>query len=247
MPQCVTCGKKQPKLNTGNLCKDCFDKENVPGEEHQSVDVEDCQAVGEITFGQFKQWMKAEIHTLVHGIVLKELESIKKEFEELKKENKTLSKKLNNVETKLNNSVKSQGENVDKNTESCKNNKTVTDNNLKYLINLDRNVRRKNVMFFGVPEDSTDITIGEITAASDSEKRDAMLRFMGITGNLSITDFHRLGAPNPEKVRPLKIGFLRKETADSVLSKSSKLKDLKNNGLNIYVKPDKTKSEQNKF
>ena len=247
MPQCATCSKKQPKLNTGNLCKDCFDKERVPDVEPQTVDVEDGQAVGEITFGQFKQWMKAEIHTLVQSIVVKELESTKKEFEELKKENKTLSKKLTDAETKLNNSVKVQGENVNKNTESCKNNKTVTDNNLKYLINLDRNARRKNVMFFGVPEDGTDVTIDGITATSDSEKRDAVIRFMGIEGNLSITDFHRLGAPNPDKVRPMKIGFLTKETADSILSKSSKLKDLKNNGMNIYVKPDKTKSEQNEF
>ena len=80
----------------------------------------------------------------------------------LKKENKHLSKKLSAAEACL----ESQKKEIDKNTESIKTGKKVSENNLKYLINLDRNNRRKNVILFGVPE-KDDLTIHNESATSD--------------------------------------------------------------------------------
>lgn len=63
---------------------------------------------------------------------------------------------------------------------------------------------------------------------------------------LKIIDTFRLGKEG-EKPRPLKISFQTTEMANSVLKKAAKLSELKDVGINVYVKPDKTKSEQNEF
>ena len=147
----------------------------------------------------------------------------------------------------MNAAILEQGKTVATNSDSCKKNKSVVDNNLKYLINLDRNIRRKNVVMFGIPENTTLNIGGEHT--TDIDKRDALFDFMGCPDDLEITDCFRLGKPalDSDKPRPLKISFLTKGNAESVLLNAKKLNDLKNDGVNIYVKPDKTKSEQNEF
>ena len=50
---------------------------------------------------------------------------------------------------------------------------------------------------------------------------------------------------NPEKCRPVKIKFTSSTPATAVIGAGEKLKDLLD--LNIYVKPDKTKGEQEAF
>ena len=72
---------------------------------------------------------------MIQAIVVKQLEPLEKELAEVKKENKDLSKKLSAAEARLD----SQKKELDKNTESIKTGKKVSENNLKYLINLDRN------------------------------------------------------------------------------------------------------------
>ena len=160
----------------------------------------------------------------------------------MKKENKDLSKKLSAAEARLD----SQKKELDKNTESIKTGKKVSENNLKYLINLDRNNRRKNVILFGVPE-KDDLTIHEDSATSDIEKYKLLFKFMDCSKN-AVVDHYRLGREG-DKPRPLKLTFESKEMAGKVLSNSRKLNDLKNEheGINCYVKPDKTKSEQAEF
>ena len=54
----------------------------------------------------------------------------------------------------------------------------------------------------------------------------------------------RLGKPG-EKPRPIKLIFDSPAKAQSVISNSSKLKDLLN--VTIYIKPDKTKKENEEF
>ena len=121
------------------------------------------------------------------------------------------------------------------------------DNNLKYLINHDRNQRKHNVVLFGVREDE-DLQIGADNAKDDEEKCKTLLEYIGCT-DVKIMDAFRLGKETPpEKPRPIKIVFSEKRMAFDVLSKTSKLNDLKkDSGKNIYIKPDKTKSEVSEF
>ena len=258
MPQCSVplCLKKQPKLNAGDLCKECYDKANEitelggPNSNPQPFSVDDNQAIGETTFAQFKQWMRSELQDIVKTMVKQELIPVKKDIEDLRKENKVLTKKLADVETKLNSSIGAHDKKIEANQKSSDRNKTVADSNLKYLINLDRNARRKNVMFFGIPEDKTALIIDNNTANDDSDKLKALIQVLGCSPDLKIIEYFRLGKPNaenPEKVRPLKVRLLTKQSAEAILENSSKLKDLKDKGYNIYVKPDKTKSEQTEF
>ena len=75
-----------------------------------------------------------------------------------------------------------------------------------------------------------------------------MFKYLNFEGEL--IDSFRLGALNDEgRPRPLKMSFTHRDLAASILVKSLKLKDLKNddNNLNIYIKSDCTKSEQDEF
>ena len=133
--------------------------------------------------------------------------------------------------------------------ESIKSMKSGMDNNLKYLINHDRNQRKHNVVLFGVQEDE-DLQIGADNANDDEGKCKTLLEYIGCM-DVKIMDAFRLGKVNPEtpeKPRPIKIVFSEKRMAFDVLSKTSKLNDLKkDSGKNIYIKPDKTKSEVSEF
>ena len=66
-----------------------------------------------------------------------------------------------------------------------------SDDNLKYLINLDRNKRRHNTVCFGIPEDET-LDIGGQSYNSDFEKVDGLLAFIGVN-TTNITDMFSLG------------------------------------------------------
>ena len=246
MNKCVVCKRnatQKRKLGGNNVCSECTPPVALP----PSAVIDESQSMGEITFSDFKKWITTELMGLVQSIVVKQLESTTKELEELKNKNKELEKKLAAAETRLDKAIGDQGKTVTANTESCKKNKTVSDNSLKYLINLDRNTRRRNVIMFGVPE-SDDLEIGDDIAEDDEEKRNLIFEYMGCSpDNLSILDCYRLGKVG-ENPRPLKVMFLKKEMSDLVLSKSAKLKELKDNeDLNVYVKPDKTKGEQAEF
>ena len=125
-------------------------------------------------------------------------------------------------------------------TESNKH-KTVSDNNLKYLVNLDRNVRRQNVCLFGVPEDNTDLTIEGKTASTDKEKCELILTYIGAVVLNQVTDMFRLGKSAENGPRPIKIKFMSSEGPTTILKVSKKLNDLESH--TIYFKPDKTKAE----
>ena len=74
-----------------------------------------------------------------------------------------------------------------------------------------------------------------------------LVEHMGCSDNLVIIDSFRLGKAGSGKPRPIKITFSTKNITASVLSKTAKLKELKNEGLNIYIKPDKSKGEVAEF
>ena len=53
-------------------------------------------------------------------------------------------------------------------TENQNNLKETVNNNLKYLLNLDRNIRKKNIMIFGLPE-KEDLDMGDSLATDDTK------------------------------------------------------------------------------
>lgn len=121
--------------------------------------------------------------------------------------------------------------------------KQTSNNNLKYLINHDRNVRSENVLIFGVPESAPIDADEGIVANSDQEKVAFIFRFIGVE-NSTIKTFFRLGKPG-DKPRPIKVTLFSNTYAKNVLSKCATLKSYKNH--TIYIKNDKSKGEQKEF
>ena len=124
----------------------------------------------------------------------------------------------------------------------------ISKNNLKYLINLDRNERRQNIIIFGLPEGN--FTINDEVADTDLLKCNGILKFIGVHDICcnAIKEVFRLGTldeGDTEKRRPLKVKFLSSSHASAVFGAKEKLKDI--HGENIYVKPDKTKGEQEEY
>ena len=143
----------------------------------------------------------------------------------VKKANKSLTTKLTESER----NVKVLTDEVNKLKDSSNEQKKVS-GNLKYLINVDRNVRRYNVILFGIKENGV-LQIEEQTAATDLEKCHLIFEYIGSPRqHLSISDLFRLGKENQAKSRPIKIIFSTKEMASSILTKSAKLKQLATDG-----------------
>ena len=125
--------------------------------------------------------------------------------------------------------------------------KQTGESNLKYLINADRNLRKHNIMLFGVSEDD-DLVFKDANgdenhrASDDEEKVSALLLFLG-SDAAELSYFQRMGKPNGNP-RPLKVILKSVMEAQKVISNSKKLNDLE---MNIYAKPDKTKKEAEEF
>ena len=114
------------------------------------------------------------------------------------------------------------------------------------MINLDRDRRKHNVVVFGVKEDE-DLKIEGKTAGNDTEKTKLIIDFLGCS-HVKTVDMFRLGKDVSDKPRPIKLTLASKDMAFSILTNAKKLKPLKDSqDLNIYCKPDKSKSEQNEF
>ena len=174
--------------------------------------------------------MKAHLDTLNGEIdnVKSELTSVKKELVDAKHEIGTLKK-----------------ENV-KINESLEDTNAMSENNLKYLTNLDRNSRRFNVIIFGVPEDNNLEFATEngvnVSAKNDVDKVSAVIEYLE-SDKEKIVNMHRLGKKG-EKSRPIKVSFLSVASARLALDNSAKLDALK---IKVYVKADKTKAEMEEF
>ena len=126
--------------------------------------------------------------------------------------------------------------------------KKTTMNNLKYLVNHDRNSRRCNVMLFGVPENE-DMMINGIEAAGDKEKIDVLLDYIRVKDDVEILSFARLGKPAEEdeeedKKRPIKIVLKNSEMAALITANAKLLRPL---DRMIFLKPDKTVKEREEF
>ena len=264
---CTECGKKR-KLNDNRVCKECSTKMGAApaagiGATASDVipppppcDVDDEETLNNVKFGSLKSWLNA---TFAHHVsqlderLTKEIGTIKEDLQNTKESLETTAADVTKLKQELSELKKSTNKDVTdlKNRTKVleaesKNHKTVSDNNLKYLINLDRNVRRKNVIIFGVPEED-DLTIDGVSANTDQKKCELIMGYIGVPAVMDeMNELFRLGrAITPGKPRPIKFICSTSSAASSILGVSKKLKDLPDQ--TVYVKPDKTKSEIEEF
>ena len=198
MTNCTKCNRKptaKRKLNNVNVCSDCVTAAaatNVDVEIPSST-IDDEKCIGDITFGEFRTWLSSELRSMVRSVVQEELKDIHKDIEDLKSSEKKLKERMTKIETKAGelettiNGIK----------ESNKPIKSGMENNLKYLINLDRNQRRHSVILFGVREDEN-LQIGTKEADNDRKKSKLLLEYIGCNKFLTPTDWVKRCLPiNP--------------------------------------------------
>ena len=261
MPFCRECGKKGTKSRfieqeTG-VCHECSPPPDddthtstIEGASASAIappQVNDNETLDNVTFGALKAWLTFTNNNLVAQVeqrLTNEINGVKEELEETKKNVTKLEKELKECK-KSTEKVATMENKIKKLEESSSKQKTVGENNLKYLINLDRNDRRQNVVIFGVPEDGTDLNINETMSNTDEEKFHAILEFIGAHVQNDISATFRLGKPSVGKVRPIKAKCSSSSTASVILKEAKKLKNLPN--FTIYIKADKTKGEVEEY
>ena len=246
---CRECGKKATKnLHIDSFTSTCTKcaTTKIPeaNENSASVIISDDKKLSEIPFSQFQLWIQLAIRDTIQSELKVTLEKYTKEIESVKKDLNAEKEKVTSLTTKVNNL---STELTELKTEHEKT-KKVGEANLKYLINLDRNSRKHNVMIFGLPE-RDELVVGrendgnEIRATNDDEKVSTVLS--KLDSDMScVSNFHRMGKPGGDRPRPVKVILKSTTLAHNVLSKS---KNLKNWESDIYVKPDKTKKEAEEF
>ena len=170
------------------------------------------------------------------------LNSVRRELDESQKNVEKLEKELKECK-KSTNKIPNIEDRLAKLEDSSVKQKSVSENNLKHLINLDRNDRRQNVVIFGVPEDGTNLDTNGNISTTDQQKVKVLLGFIGAPAEFA--SIFRLGKPDNEKVRPIKVKCSSSTIATAILGEAKKLKNLPN--YTIYIKPDKTKSEVEEY
>ena len=237
---CSECGRKGTKSGTRKIdettkvCNEC-----APAQD-RSVTIDPESMLGELSFREFTVWFKSEVDDVIRKKVEEATKGIVKEVEAAKKSAKAANDEIAELKTQvstLSNSLKE----ITKENEQLK--KTCA-NNLKYLVNHDRNSRRPNVMVLGLSEED-ELTIGETSAADDDGKISSLLNFIGVKEDeYSIVNHSRLGNSEGEGTRPIKMTLKNSEMASLIISNAYKLKDL---NKKIFLKPDKSFKEREEF
>ena len=123
--------------------------------------------------------------------------------------------------------------------------KKTGENNLKYLVNLDRNTRRSNVILFGLSE-TEDLTIDGNHVNGDKAKLEALLSFIKVREKVEVCSHTRLGkeSEDGDKIRPVKLIVKNSDMAALIVSNAKQLKAL---NQKLYFKPDKTAKEREEY
>ncbi|XP_047993916.1 spindle pole body component 110-like [Leguminivora glycinivorella] len=147
---------------------------------------------------------------------------------------KDLQESLNDIEAKLSKNIKELNEklqdtytNIRKDIENVKETNTNLDNKMCYI---ERQIRKRNVVFFGVEE--TENTYEElekniISIITETLKVDC--------NHLDLEIVRRIGIKNENKIRPVKVTLTTFGKKICILKKSSHLKR-----TNMYIKEDFT-------
>ena len=240
---CKACGKKETNkraLNIDNVCSECETK--IPSVNIENLtENDDNIKLSEASLGDFKSWIDGTIRLTIQTEMKTYSEMLNEEVGKLKTELNTTKIELKDGKNDIQN-IKLENVELSKNLNDLK---ETTDNNIKYLLNMDRNNRRRNAIFFGIPEEEK-LQIGEgenrIELSNDIDKISFMIDFMGGDKH-QVANVYRLGKKG-DKIRPIKTTFLSDIAAKYILTNSNKLANLK---LNIYVKQDRSKGEMEEF
>ena len=113
--------------------------------------------LGEISFREFTAWFK---HELLDDVVQRKVDESTKDIKKDVDANKTSITSANDKIKTLEAKVDTLTANLKEVVEENKRLKKTGENNLKYLVNLDRNTRRSNVILFGLSE-TEDLKLSE--------------------------------------------------------------------------------------
>ena len=276
MVECKVCKKKTTPKRTlsDGLCNECIVENNfsanAAAQEKEDVLLkefaEEQVAVGsqsfwsnmkrllDVKFDNFELKLDQIIKHEVKEQIAKETTVIKKDVDTQKKDLKKANEEITVLKNKLDNAVAK----VNQLEVDCKDFGKVSNNNMKYLINLDRNTRSHNVLIFGlqeerllkIPIENENHEAGESNEEAfhyhtDQEKIDGVLKYIGLpSASKFISSYTRLGKDEGNTNRPLKIVFGKRDIASKVLSSASRLKSLEQK---IYIKPDKTPKEREEY
>ena len=252
--KCTQCNKKGTQQRIINqestICNECTDKNANP-----PPPINPDLMLSELSVRDFSTWFKQELKQEIDDVIQKKVEKATKKIEkDLEATKKTLTKATTDItelKTKVGSLTKTLAETKKERDEL----KTTGANNLKYLINLDRNVRRSNVILLGVPEDR-DLVIGGNEAEGDEEKINALLNHIGVKDRVEIVSQFRLGKKRvleegeeedddvEEQKRPIKIILKNSEMASLITSNAKLLRPL---DQKIFFKPDKSVKEREEF
>lgn len=258
MPVCNQCEDTFTRVGNNGVCKNCRDSiENDNGNLIPGITNEEFDNLPDLP----NNWLDEPIHNLKGGHILKILllgnnaftarideiekasKKIGKELEATKKSLALATKDITELKTKVASLTNTLVETKKERDEL----KTTGVNNLKYLINLDRNVRRSNVILLGVPEDHN-LVIGENEAEEEKEKIDVLLDHIKVKNKVEILSHFRLGKKHErlgeDPKRPIKIVLKNSEMATLITSNARLLKPL---GKKIFFKPDKSAKEREEF
>jgi len=207
--------------------------------------LDDDTLLGNVKLSTFKTWLSLEVASSIKDVLGKEVEKLIKPLKEkLDKTAKSLTATKAQL-TKTNNAVDEINSTVNDLKHENDILKETTSNLLKYIVNEDRNSRRKNVLIFGLTEN--DVTINNIPCSDDLQKTKTLLEYIGVDHKQQICEVFRLGAKNQnsDRTRPLKVCFTNSSITGKVLTKCKVLKNL--DKLKIYIKPDKSLKERQEF
>ena len=262
MPQCIKCPNKQSKLNVGDLCYACFNKEkHQDGEEvpHVEIDIagipmSEIDSIPDITVADLNQPITTgamlkiiagamqPIHQKLadHERRISKLEDGQKEtadtVKKVEAESKNAEKRLTVTETKI--------KNLEEKNDKLK--KVVIKQQSQIAIQ-EKNIRLRNIVIGGLEEEK-ELAVNETTASSDNEKVKLILNAL----NLNHIDFvrcRRTGNPDqgPQKrSRFLIVEFSKQSDRNAVKAGGSKLQgipELKD----VRIKADLTKDERAEY
>ena len=240
---CVDCGRKGTKSGTRIVsertykCTECAPDDDA--EEFATINPD--AMLSELSVKDFTAWFKNELglDTLIQKKVENVTKEIKNEVEVLRKSVKTANEDIAKLKSKVDElsqdltEVKNENKILKK---SC-------ENNLKYLVNHDRNMRRSNVMLLGLPEDE-DLVIGEATVKGDDDKIHALFKFLKVETVVEMVSYSRLGTSEEGKLRAIKIELKNGDMAREIIKEAHNLKTL---NKKIFFKPDKSVKEREEF
>ena len=249
MVKCNSCKKNASKTRTltDGVCNECSAMATI---NYDNAPCNPDDTLGTIKFKDFIEWMVIVFAKHVKDSVTAELTLCKTELAATKKDLGDTQKELATVKSDMQ-SLKTKLKTL---TDDHEKTKTCTKDNMRYLINHDRNVRQRNVLLFGLP-DVEEITLGNATFKSDREAVQHIFEKLEVSDDMKFTDFFRLGKKDVigndnedgPKPRPIKMCLESSNMVKSLLHNRSKLKDMFGEDSTIYIKPDKTKSERDEF